>query len=660
MAQPISDYIAGFITLTNGSVDFTGSGTGWFAADLQEGDTIFNIPGATEYEAVIKTITDNGSGTIDLPWEGPDLVDVPYRMRYQSELSRASAKQVQLIDLLGNGNLEAFAELAGASNMIPMFSAPGVLVLIPKTELTQGVFFNVQVADLAARAPYDDRPGPVGTTPGFTVLVSDYDGNGSPALTSKVSDVVGDWSTPAFLRGEVGPMVTIGAGTTTTLPALTPATFTVTPVTGGYLLNVGIPQGPQGVPGADGAQGPQGNGLFVNEVGNTADRALWDNEASGFTFFDVETGDLYFRVGATPGVWSDPIPFQGPPGTSGALITITDGVGNGTPGPYPIDAAPISAGSAWVSISGVIQYNYTFSGLTVTFGQPVAVGVPWRVQTSGPLPVGVVAPDSVGATEINGADADAIRDKINAMAGAGTVVDGAFAGFDGVGGDSLKQLSNSVATSMLNTFAVALKGLVPAPTAPDVAAGRFLRADGAWILPLGVPTGGTARQVLRKISATDGDAGWSNAIGFGTAQNSTAGASLDFTGIPAGCRRITVQLVQVSTNGNANYIVQLGAGAIQTTGYFGAAGNTAATDQYTTGFGIRAGAGTVVMNGLMIIERINGNSWVASGSFGRSDAASISSGGGSVTLSGELDRVRLTTVGGADTFDGGLVNITFE
>lgn len=35
-------------------------------------------------------------------------------------------------------------------------------------------------------------------------------------------------------------------------------------------------------------------------------------------------------------------------------------------------------------------------------------------------------------------------------------------------------------------------------------------------------------------------------------------------------------------------------------------------------------------------------------------------GGGNITLSGALDRVRITTVNGTDTFDAGSVNIMYE
>jgi len=38
----------------------------------------------------------------------------------------------------------------------------------------------------------------------------------------------------------------------------------------------------------------------------------------------------------------------------------------------------------------------------------------------------------------------------------------------------------------------------------------------------------------------------------------------------------------------------------------------------------------------------------------------MSSQAGSITLSGTLDRVRITTVNGTDTFDAGSINILYE
>jgi hypothetical protein len=80
----------------------------------------------------------------------------------------------------------------------------------------------------------------------------------------------------------------------------------------------------------------------------------------------------------------------------------------------------------------------------------------------------------------------------------------------------------------------------------------------------------------------------------------------------------------------------------------------------TTGFGIAGGAAGNIRHGNCVITNISGNTWVASCVGGYSDQAATWHGGGSVTLSGTLDRIRLTTVNGTDTFDAGSVNIIYE
>jgi hypothetical protein len=45
---------------------------------------------------------------------------------------------------------------------------------------------------------------------------------------------------------------------------------------------------------------------------------------------------------------------------------------------------------------------------------------------------------------------------------------------------------------------------------------------------------------------------------------------------------------------------------------------------------------------------------------GRIDDGFDFGGGGNVTLSGVLDRLRITTVNGTDTFDAGSINIMYE
>jgi hypothetical protein len=57
----------------------------------------------------------------------------------------------------------------------------------------------------------------------------------------------------------------------------------------------------------------------------------------------------------------------------------------------------------------------------------------------------------------------------------------------------------------------------------------------------------------------------------------------------------------------------------------------------------------------------NNNTWVNSGTVSIVPSTGTQfCGGFSPNLSGALDRVRITTVGGTDTFDAGSINILYE
>ena len=153
----------------------------------------------------------------------------------------------------------------------------------------------------------------------------------------------------------------------------------------------------------------------------------------------------------------------------------------------------------------------------------------------------------------------------------------------------------------------------------------------------------------------------------GTAVASTSGTSIDFTGIPSWVKRITVMFSGVSTSGTSNIQIQLGTGGTPTTsGYLSGAGTGASTNIFTganstTGLILTGGTAAIcVYHGAVNILNISSNSWCSSGALGRSDALSGVSNGGSVALSGVLDRVRITTVNGTDTFDAGTINIIYE
>jgi hypothetical protein len=122
----------------------------------------------------------------------------------------------------------------------------------------------------------------------------------------------------------------------------------------------------------------------------------------------------------------------------------------------------------------------------------------------------------------------------------------------------------------------------------------------------------------------------------------------------------------VSTNGSSIVQIQIGSGSFTTTGYLGtgfiaADASTPAVVNMSSGFLTSGfGAATYVRQGGITLANFSGNTWVAFGVVGQSESTRINMTGGSLALSGTLDRVRLTTVNGTDTFDAGSVNILYE
>ena len=157
-------------------------------------------------------------------------------------------------------------------------------------------------------------------------------------------------------------------------------------------------------------------------------------------------------------------------------------------------------------------------------------------------------------------------------------------------------------------------------------------------------------------------------INSATAQNSTSGTSIDFTGIPSGVKRVTVMFSGVSTNGTSNIQVQLGAGSVTTTGYvstcayFGGTGSTSTGNASTAGFlVVMANAATNSNGGIIIITTLGGNIWtyMSNITYG-GGSLYLMCGAGNISLGGTLDRVRITTANGTDTFDAGSINILYE
>lgn len=146
-----------------------------------------------------------------------------------------------------------------------------------------------------------------------------------------------------------------------------------------------------------------------------------------------------------------------------------------------------------------------------------------------------------------------------------------------------------------------------------------------------------------------------------------AGTSVDFTGIPSFVKRITVMFDGVSTSGTSNIQVQLGdSGGVETSGYRGSSMITASsalqTLAMTTGILVYDNGLTAadLSNGVITILNITSNTWVFQGNVALSNTNETRLLAGAKTLSDTLDRIRITTVNGTDTFDAGTVNIMYE
>jgi hypothetical protein len=178
--------------------------------------------------------------------------------------------------------------------------------------------------------------------------------------------------------------------------------------------------------------------------------------------------------------------------------------------------------------------------------------------------------------------------------------------------------------------------------------------------PAGAVVGTTDTQTLTNKTIQGG------AITSGTAVASTSGTAIDFTSIPSWVKRVTVMYSGVSTNGTSNYLVQIGSGSVTGSGYASAAfsidgTNATGVSTSTAGFlTARLSTAAALFTGSIVISNITGNTWVESGSLINISAGWGTTSTGSLALAGVLDRIRITTANGTDTFDAGSINILYE
>ena len=311
-----------------------------------------------------------------------------------------------------------------------------------------------------------------------------------------------------------------------------------------------------------------------------------------------------------------------------------------TPVPFPLNEQNVL-----ISVGGVPQKpdatgteGFRFSGSNIVFSSAPKTGEAfWGVILAGAdyVNVGVNYPD--GSASVPSITFGSEKTTGFYRLGSGTigvtltgVLEAAFSG------SGLSLYGNTSGTTTL--------------AAPDVAGSNVLT------LPA---SNGSSYQVLRN-GATAGTTEFADKIVSGTAVASTSGTSIDFTGIPSWVKRITVMFNGVSTSGTSNLLLQAGSGSIDSSGYTSQSANRGGEASSTAGFLVTVSiAAASLMGGSVVLTAMGSNAWTETGIIIGGNAIP-NWGGGYKTFSGTLDRVRITTVNGTDTFDAGTVNILYE
>ena len=323
-------------------------------------------------------------------------------------------------------------------------------------------------------------------------------------------------------------------------------------------------------------------------------------------------------------------------GTTTSFALTVNGV---TPVPFPLNEQNIL-----VSVGGVPQKpdptgaeGFRFSGSNIVFSSAPKTGEAfWGVSLAGAdrVSAGVSYPDG---------SASAPSVTFSAQTTTGLYRSGP--GQIGVG-------INGSTPVAFSTSGVQLNG---STSGSVIIASPAVAGNNTLTLPT---SNGSANQKL--LTDGSGNLSFGSSVVSGTAQNSTSGTSIDFTGIPSWVKRVTVMFNGVSLSGSSNYLIQIGAGSIASSGYTSTCNNGGGVfTTSTSGYLVSANNSAADLTfGPIVIATLGSNTWLQSGILNNGNATRISVGG--VTLSGTLDRVRITTANGTDTFDAGSINILFE
>jgi hypothetical protein len=145
-----------------------------------------------------------------------------------------------------------------------------------------------------------------------------------------------------------------------------------------------------------------------------------------------------------------------------------------------------------------------------------------------------------------------------------------------------------------------------------------------------------------------------------------SGATVSFTGIPSWAKRITVLLSGVVTVSSGLPAIRAGAGSYEATGYSStnnAIGTSSVTSTLsaTTSWDLaNAGGSSNVYSGQLVITRLEGYLYTIAGQvmYGTNGSTALTT--GYKTFSGDISQLQLRMSTGADTFNGGTINVMYE
>jgi hypothetical protein len=334
--------------------------------------------------------------------------------------------------------------------------------------------------------------------------------------------------------------------------------------------------------------------------------------------------------------------------------------GNGSTTAFTLTYAPASSSSIIVAVSGVVQNPNTYSciGTTLTFsGAPPTGTNNISVLYLGLPVIGVSSPGNTAYFSSTSFTATASQTTFTPS--------GSYTpGFINVirNGSQLAPANYTATNGTTVTLANACTAgdivVIEVYTLTSIA--NAIPQNGGTFT--GAVTGTTFTGTSFSVAA-----GTLYPLVSSTAVASTSGTSIDFTGIPSTAKRITVMFQGVSTTGTSNYVVRIGNTTFTATGYVSAmtytnlSSNSSVGLADTTGYLLTRDTGaSVSFTGEMRINLLSNYIYVAAFNAIGGSGGPTYQGSGLLNLGSVLDRVRITTLGGTDTFDAGSINIMWE